>query len=139
MIDTTRCIIKHGRCLSEEWRPLFWGCYSISNYGNIRRVLSNGKTRDVKLCFVWRTRKVDGVKCKENVYADFSLQKIGIEKHKRLTVSKLVANTFIRYRRSNELVVHKNGDNFDNRYTNLTYTTINYVSKRRWKDQLQKL
>lgn len=42
-----------GAAMIEEWKTVvgYEGCYEVSNYGNVRRILDKGRYRSRKLVF----------------------------------------------------------------------------------------
>jgi len=101
--------------VEEIWKDIkgFEGLYKVSNYGELKRIYKNG----------------------ENIIKG-SLKKGLIRitlknKDKRLNISlaRLVAQTFIRDLKENEIAIHIDGDKLNNRYDNLKILTLKEAGK----------
>ena len=101
--------------MEEIWKDIkgFEGLYKVSNYGELKRIYKNG----------------------ENIIKG-SLKKGLIRitlknKDKRLNISlaRLVAQTFIRDLKENEIAIHIDGDKLNNRYDNLKILTLKEAGK----------
>lgn len=87
--------------INEEWQPLKDFNYSVSNYGRVK----NNTTGNFKEL---RTGKYG-----------YQINLWNKGKGKMFTMSRLVANYFIREVKQNERVRHKDGDIRNNYYKNL--------------------
>ena len=101
--------------MEEIWKDVegLEGLYKVSNYGELKRIYKNG----------------------ENIIKG-SLKKGLIRvtlknKDKRLNISlaRLVAQTFIRDLKENEIAIHIDGDKLNNRYDNLKILTLKEAGK----------
>ena len=86
---------------NEEWQPLKDFNYSVSNYGRVKNNTS-GKFKELRV----------------GKYG-FQINLWDKSKSKMFTMSRLVANYFIREVQPNERVKHKDGDIRNNYYKNL--------------------
>ena len=91
------------------WKDIknYEGLYQISEYGQVRRIMRNGKYRDVKN--------------REGVYYTVSLSKKGVKKSHN--VHRLVAEAFIVKPEGATEVNHKDGNKFNNFVGNLEWVT----------------
>lgn len=91
----------------EEWKKIGTLNYEISNYGRIK----NTKTK----------------KLKQLKFQMYGMQVIlwNNSKSYTITISRLVAEMFIKKLKENERVFHKNGDIRDNYYKNLRIVEMN--------------
>lgn len=99
----------------EIWKQIDNTKYEISNYGNIRRIYQN-VAKDLK---TYRKGSI-------------CITKITLKngKRKEINIGKLVAETFIRKLKANEVIYHKNGYILDNRIENLEIITKKEQGKR---------
>lgn len=93
--------------IDEEWKKIGTLNYEISNYGRIK----NTKTK----------------KLKQLKFQMYGMQVIlwNNSKSYTITISRLVAEMFIKKLKENERVFHKNGDIRDNYYKNLRIVEMN--------------
>ena len=107
--------------MSEVWKPVvgYEGVYEVSNMGNVRRVLGNGKYRNRKL--VYGTRNYYEVMLSMN------------NKQRLCLVHRLVALAFLPNPDSLPQVNHKDGNRIRNDVDNLEWATAkeNQLHSRR--------
>lgn len=101
--------------MEEVWKSIDgFENYMVSNYGKLKRIYKN-KEKIIKGCL----DKKGNVKIK--------LRNNGNVLNIRLT--KLVAQTFIRDLKENEIAIHIDGDKLNNRYDNLKILTLKEAGK----------
>ena len=107
--------------MKETWKPVvgYEGIYEVSNVGNVRRVLGNGKYRQRKLVFGSR-RYYEVMLSKDNQIQLW-------------LVHRLVALAFIPNPDDSPQVNHKDGDRTNNKVSNLEWVTAkaNQLHSRR--------
>lgn len=107
--------------MSEVWRPVagYEGVYEVSNMGNVRRILGNGKYRNRKLVYGSRNY-YEVMLCMNN-------------KRQLCLVHRLVARAFIPNPNNLPQVNHKDGDRGRNSIDNLEWVTAkeNQLHSRR--------
>lgn len=105
----------------ESWRPVkgFEGVYEISDYGNVRRILGEGKTRPLKIVF----REAGG-----KYSARVSLYSKG--ERRNALIARLVWESFVGPIPEGMVVTHKNGLRMDNDLRNLELVTVSEHFKK---------
>ena len=101
--------------MEEVWKSIDgFENYMVSNYGKLKRIYKN-KEKIIKGCL----NKKGNVKIK--------LRNNG--KGLNISLTKLVAQTFIRDLKENEIAIHIDGDKLNNRYDNLKILTLKEAGK----------
>lgn len=97
--------------MEEIWKPIegYFGRYEISNFGNVKSVYNNGKTKILKPRINFKG------------YARVSLS--SNYKRKEFCVHRLVGMAFIENKENKPQINHKNGIKLDNRLNNLEWVT----------------
>lgn len=105
----------------ESWRPIkgFEGVYDVSDYGNVRRILKDGKTRPVKIIF-----RETGGKYSARVWL------YNGENVRNVMIARLVWENFVGQIPKGMVVTHRNGLRMDNDLRNLELVTLSDHFKR---------
>ena len=101
--------------MEEVWKSIDgFENYMVSNYGKLKRIYKN-KEKIIKGCL----NKKGNVKIKLRNNGN------GLN----ISLTKLVAQTFIRDLKENEIAIHIDGDKLNNRYDNLKILTLKEAGK----------
>lgn len=126
--DISRCLNEKVEIINcEEWKQIVgFPNYEISTKGNIRTKERLNNKNDIKKSKLLSKRK-------NNVGYEYVILSNKTQKHKTLTVHRLMAKTFLNNYSDNLEVNHINGIKDDNRIENLEMTTHSENVKKRYE------
>ena len=132
---------------NEVWKPVkgFDGAYTISNMGRIKRLKKKSKDGRQLQDIIMKQYKYFNSHNGEGLAISFPSS----GKTKTFYVSRLVYESFYGIKATNDIILHKNLDSFDNRLENLYEIqqedfvkyckTMNYMKSIKKKDVLKEL
>ena len=101
--------------MEEVWKSIDgFENYMVSNYGKLKRIYQN-KEKIIKGCLDKKGKVKIKLRNNGNVL--------------NISLTKLVAQTFIRDLKENEIAIHIDGDKLNNRYDNLKILTLKEAGK----------